>query len=84
MEALIQKCPELIPSSGAYDGRGKWAAVLVIGGSVGADSVMTPSCLDDAQAEIRHAIPKATTPQKPACFFTEAKVAIALSDATPG
>ena len=44
MEAPIQKCPELIPGSpGAYDGRAKWAAVAVLGGSVGADSVTTPS-----------------------------------------
>ena len=79
-----QKWSAVIPSEpGTYVGRGKWAAVLVIGGSVGADSLTTPSSLEDAQADRRHAIAKATTPQNAAALFTKPNVAIAVSDATP-
>jgi hypothetical protein len=81
-----QKCPELVPPSplGAYDGRGKWAAVSVICGSVGVDSVTTPSWGEEAQAESRHAISKASTADKAACFVTGANLLLAKLDATGG
>jgi hypothetical protein len=82
----IQKCPELVPDSplGAYDGRAKWAAVLVIGGSVGADSVTTPSWDDEAQAESSHAITKGSTAYHAACLFTKPNLLIEETVATSG
>jgi len=44
--------------------------------------VTTLSSLDDAQAESRHPISKAATPDKAAQVFTETNVPIANSDAT--
>jgi hypothetical protein len=44
----------------------------------------TPSSGDEAQAERRNITSKATNTDKTAAFFTEAKVAIAVSDASPG
>jgi hypothetical protein len=81
-----QKCPELIPASppGAYDGRGKWAEVDVIGGSVGPDSVTTPSWGDEAQAESSHAITKASVPRHAERLFTKPNLAMAKPDATSG
>ena len=88
MRVPIQKLPEwpeLIPSPpGAYDGREKWAAVDVIGGSVGADSLTTPSSGDEAQAESRHAITRAKIPQHTAPLFTKPNLRIAEPDATGG
>ena len=81
IDAPIQKCPELIPSlPGLNVGRAKGAGSAPAPGL----SMTTPSSGDEAQAESRNITSKASTPDKPACFFTEAKVAIALSDATPG
>ena len=77
MNAPIQKLPlewpELIPSlPGAYDGRLKWAAVDVIGGSSAApDSVTVPSWGDEAQAESSHAITNANIPHQAAPLFTK-------------
>ena len=45
---------------GAYDGREKWAEVLVIPGS-DAFSMTVPSWGDEAQAEISNAMTKAST-----------------------
>ena len=67
---------------GAYDGRWKWAAVLVIGGSVGADSVTTPSWGDEAQEESNHAITKASIPHHAARLFTKPNLLITELDAT--
>ena len=80
----IQKCPELVPLSplGAYDGRWKWAAVAVIGGSEGADSVTTPSWGDEAQAESSHAITKVSIPQHAARLFTKPNLLCPGPDAT--
>ena len=87
MVVPIQKPPEwaeLVPSPpGAYDGRWKWAAVDVIGGSRGADSVTTPSW-DDAQAESRHAVTKANIPHHAAPLFTKPNLRITEPDATGG
>jgi len=87
MRVPIQKLPEwpeLIPSPpGAYDGREKWAAVDVIGGSVGADSVTTPSW-DDAQPESSHAITKANIPHHAVSLFTKPNLRITEPDATVG
>ena len=82
----IQKCPELDPASplGPYDGRGKWAAVAVIGGSKGADSVTTPSWGDEAQANRSHAITKASTPPHAARLFTKPNLLSTEPDATSG
>jgi hypothetical protein len=86
MGAPIQKPPEwleVIPSPpGAYDGRLKWAAVDVIGGSKGADSVTTPSWDDEAQAESSHAITKARIPHDAAPLFTKPNLLIAEPAAT--
>ena len=81
-----QKCPELIPASppGAYDGRAKWAEVDVIGGSVGPDSVTTPSWGDEAQAESSHAITKASIPHHAERLFTKPNLAMAKPHATSG
>jgi hypothetical protein len=88
MGVPIQKPPEwaeLIPSPpGAYDGRLKWAAVDVIGASVGADSVTTPSWRDEAQAESSHAITKATIPHHAAPLFTKLNLLITELDANNG
>jgi hypothetical protein len=80
----IQKCPELDPLSplGAYDGRGKWAAVAVIPGSVPPRSVTTPSWGDEAQAESSHAITKAIIPHHAERLFTKPNLLIAEPDAT--
>ncbi len=79
------ECPELIPSlPGANDGRSKWAAVDVIGGSVGAYSVTTPSWRDEAQAESNHAITKASIPNHAARLFTKPNLPITEPDATSG
>jgi hypothetical protein len=48
------------------------------------DSVTTPSWGEDAQAESSHAISKATTADKAACFFTGANLLLAKLDATGG
>jgi hypothetical protein len=87
MRAPIQnpECPELIDVSplGAYDGRGKWAAVDVIGGSIAApDSVTVPSWGDEAQAESSHAITKARIPHDAAPLFTKPNLLIAGPPAT--
>jgi hypothetical protein len=83
IQKLPPEWPELIPSPpGAYDGRWKWAAVLVIGGSVGADSVTTPSSRDEAQAESSHAITKAIIPHHAATLFTKSNLLITESEAT--
>ena len=86
MGGPIQKCPELVPASppGAYDGREKWAEVDVIGSSVGADSVTTPSWGDDAQAESSHAITIASMPHHPERLFTKPNLLITGPDATSG
>jgi hypothetical protein len=88
MGAPIQnpECPELIGVSppGAYDGREKWAAADVFGGSEGPDSVMTPSWGDEAQAESSHAITKASIPHSAALLFTKPNLLIAELDATSG
>src|SRR5882724_12645331 len=85
MDGPIQKpeCPELIPVSppGAYDGREKWAEVLVILGS-DAFSVTTPSWGDEAQAESSHAITKARIPHDVAPLFTKPNLLIAGPAAT--
>ena len=85
MDGPIQKpeCPELIPVSppGAYDGREKWAEVLVILGS-DAFSVTVPSWGDEAQAESSHAITKASIPQSAAPLFTKPNLLIAEPAAT--
>ena len=74
------ECAELVPSPpGAYDGRGKWAAVDVMRSSV--DSVTTPSWEDEAQAESSHAITKASVPHHAARLFTTPNVLIAESEA---
>jgi hypothetical protein len=87
MDGPIQKpeCPEFIPVSppGAYDGREKWAEVLVIPGSF-AFSVTTPSWGDEAQAESSHAITKARLPHDAAPLFTKPNLLIAEADATSG
>ena len=87
MDAPIQnpECPELIPVSppGAYDGRWKWAEVLVIPGSL-ADSVTTPSWEDEAQAESNHAIIKASIPHHAERLITEPNLAMAEPHATSG
>src|SRR5262249_55732643 len=77
-------CAELVPPSpdGTNEGGAKCAAVLVIGGSDGAYSEMTPSLGDEAQAESRHPMSKELIPNKAACFFTKAKVPITQPDAT--
>jgi hypothetical protein len=84
MGGPIQKCPELIPASppGAYDGRGKWAAVDVVCCSV--DSVTTPSWGDEAQAESSHAITKTSIPHHAASLFTKPNLRITEPDATTG
>jgi len=75
--------PELIPSPpGAYDGREKWAAVLVIGGSLGADSVTTPSWGDEAQAESSHPITNASIQHPAARLFTKPNLLSTEPDAT--
>jgi len=88
MSVRIQKppeCPELVPSlPGANDGRAKWAEVLVIGASVGAFSVTTPSWRDEAQAESSHAITKASIPSHAAALFTKPNLAITEPDANSG
>ena len=88
MSVRIQKppeCPELVPSlPGANDGRAKWAEVLVIGASVGAFSVTTPSWRDEAQAESSHAITKASIPSQAAALFTKPNLAITEPDANSG
>src|SRR5206468_10457416 len=77
-------CAELVPSlPGAYDGRGKWASTAVIPGSF-ADSVTTPSSVDEAQAESRHAIAKASIPRHAARLFTKPNLLITEPDATTG
>ena len=79
------ECPELVPSlPGANDGRAKWAAVDVIGASVGADSVTTPSWGDEAQAESSHAITKASIPNHADRLFTKPNLLITEPDATSG
>src|SRR4030095_5267189 len=77
----IQKCPELVPASppGAYDGRAKWAAALVIGGSFCADSVTTPPSGDEAQAESSHAITNASIPDHAERLFTKPNLPVAES-----
>jgi hypothetical protein len=79
-------CPELLPPSpfGAYDGRGKWAAALVIGSSVGADSLTTPSWGDDAQPEKSHVTTKTSIPYDAERLFTKPNLPIAEPDATSG
>src|SRR6516164_8793262 len=79
----IQKCPELLPPSplGAYDGRGKWASVAVIFGSV-FRSVTTPFWGSEAQAESNHAIIKASIPHQAARLFTKRNLLIEDRDAT--
>src|SRR5258707_12728368 len=89
MDAPIQnpECPELIGVSppGAYDGRAKWAAVDVIGGSIAApDSVTVPSWGDEAQAESSHAITKANIPHQAAPLFTKPNLRITEPNATSG
>ena len=89
MRAPIQKpapeWPELVPSlPGANDGRLKCAAVDVIGGSVGADSVTTPSWEDEAQLESSHAITKVNIPHHAAPLFTKPNLRITEPDATGG
>jgi hypothetical protein len=84
--APIQKppeWPEFVPASppGAYDGREKWAAVLVIPGSL-ADSVTTPSWGDEAQAESSHAIVNARIPHHAERLFTKPNLLIAEPAAT--
>jgi len=81
----IQKCPEVDPASplGAYEGRGKWASVAVIFGSV-FRSVTTPSWDSEAQAESSHAIIKATIPHHAAGLFTKRNLLIEERDATTG
>jgi hypothetical protein len=85
MDAPIQnpECPERIPVSppGAYDGRWKWAEVLVIPGSL-ADSVTTPSWGDEAQAESSHAITKARIPHDAERLFTKPSLLITEPAAT--
>ena len=85
MDGPIQKpeCPELIPVSppGAYDGREKWAEVLVILGS-DAFSVTVPSWGDEAQAQSSHAITKARIPHDAAPLFTKPNLLIAGPAAT--
>jgi len=88
MDGPIQKppeWPELIPVSppGAYDGREKWAEVLVIPGS-DAFSVMVPSWGDEAQAKSSHAVTKASAPQSAARLFTKPNLLITQADATRG
>ena len=77
MDVPIQNPPEwaeLVPSlPGANDGRSKWAAVDVIGASVGADSVTVPSWGDEAQAESSHAITRANIPNNADTFLHEAE-----------
>jgi len=48
------------------------------------DSVTTPSWGEEAQAESRHAISKASTADKAACFVTGANLLLAKLDATGG
>ena len=77
--------PELVPSlPGANDGRAKWAAVDVIGGSVGADSVTVPSWGDEAQAESSHATTRANIPNNADRFLTKPNLAMAEPHATSG
>jgi hypothetical protein len=78
---------ELIDESppGAYDGRAKWAAVDVIGGSSAApDSVTVPSWGDEAQAESSHAITNANIPHQAAPLFTKPNLRITEPNATSG
>jgi hypothetical protein len=76
--------PEVVPSlPGAYDGREKWAAVDVIGGSVGADSVTVPSW-GEAQAESSHATTRANIPHNAEWFFTNPNLAMVEAHATSG
>ena len=85
MDVPIQnpECPELIDVSppGAYDGREKWAEVLVILGS-DAFSVTVPSWGDEAQAQSSHAITKARIPHDAAPLFTKPNLLIAEPAAT--
>ena len=85
MNSQFQKWDEVVPSvPGANDGRGKWAEVDVIGGSLGALSVTTPSCEDEAQAENSPAITKASSPPQAERLFTRANLLLAKPDATSG
>ena len=88
MGVPIQNPPEwaeLVPSlPGENDGRPKWAAVDVIGASVGADSVTVPSWGDEAQAESSHAITNANIPHQAAPLFTKPNLRITEPNATSG
>jgi predicted signal transduction protein with EAL and GGDEF domain len=57
---------------------------VVIGASVGAFSVTTPSWRDEAQAERSHAITKASIPNHAARLFTKPNLAITAADANRG
>ena len=85
MDAPIQnpECAELTPVSppGAYDGREKWAEVLVIPGSL-ADSVTTPSWGDEAQAESSETSTKTSIPHHAEPLFTKPNLLIAEPAAT--
>src|ERR1700747_1684692 len=81
MYALIQKCPELIPSlPGLNVGRAKGAGSAPAPGL----SMTTPSCGDEAQAENSHAITKASIPHHAARLFTKPNLLITEVDATSG
>ena len=86
MDVPIQNPPEwaeLVPSlPGENDGRPKWAAVDVIGASVGAFSVTTPSWGDAAQAESSHASTKTSIPHHAERLFTKPNLLIAEPAAT--
>ena len=88
MDVPIQNPPEwaeLVPSlPGENDGRPKWAAVDVIGASVGADSVTVPSWGDEAQAESSHATTRANIPNNADRFLTKPNLAMAELHATSG
>ena len=58
--------------------------VFVMGGSVGAGSLTTPSWGDDAQAENSHAITKTSIPYDAERLFTKPNLRIAEPDATSG
>jgi hypothetical protein len=85
MGAPVQKWSDAVPwTPGANDGRGKWAEVLVIGASNGADSVTTPSWGDEAQAESSQATTKASMPHHAERLFTKPNLLIEEPDATSG
>jgi hypothetical protein len=77
-----QKWPEVLPDSplGANDGRGKWASVAVIAGSV--RSVTTPVSESDEQQASSHPTVKQSIAQHAARLFTNRNLLIEHRGAT--